>query len=105
LLSQKNLIVIGGGACGASTAAEAKHNDTSLNITILERGQFVSYASCPTPYFIANEIRAVDRLIALLPEKFRETGIETQLNMEVLNINCQSKKMNFSIRLCPLVFS
>lgn len=41
----KNLIVIGGGAAGASTAAEAKRGDPSLNITILEEGRFVSYAA------------------------------------------------------------
>jgi glycine/D-amino acid oxidase-like deaminating enzyme len=42
---RKNLIVIGGGAAGASTAAEAKRDDPSLNITILEEGRFVSYAA------------------------------------------------------------
>lgn len=41
----KNLVIIGGGAAGPSTAAEAKRNDPSLNITILESGRFVSFAS------------------------------------------------------------
>lgn len=41
----KNLMIIGGGAGGASTAAESKRNDPSLNITILEKGKFVSYAA------------------------------------------------------------
>lgn len=41
----KNLVIIGGGAGGASAAAEAKRNDPSLNVTILERGKFVSFAS------------------------------------------------------------
>jgi len=42
---ERNLVVIGGGAGGPSAAAEAKRRDPSLNITIVERGKFVSYAA------------------------------------------------------------
>jgi CoA-dependent NAD(P)H sulfur oxidoreductase len=41
----KNLVIIGGGAAGPSTAAEAKRNDPTLNVTIVEHGNFVSSAS------------------------------------------------------------
>lgn len=41
----RNLIIVGGGAGGPSTAAEAKRRDPGLNITIIERGEFVSFAS------------------------------------------------------------
>ncbi|MEN6620294.1 MAG: FAD-dependent oxidoreductase [Smithella sp.] len=90
---RKNLVIIGGGAGGASTAAEAKRNDPSLNVTILERGKFVSFASCPMPYYIADEIPTADRLIARTPEKFRETGIEVKLNTEVLSVNYEGKTL------------
>jgi NADPH-dependent 2,4-dienoyl-CoA reductase/sulfur reductase-like enzyme len=83
----KNLVIVGGGAGGASTAAEAKRNDSSLNVTILQEGKFVSYASCPTPYFIGDIIKDENKLIARTPEKFREGGIDVQLNTEVVNIN------------------
>ncbi|HOW56449.1 MAG TPA: NAD(P)-binding protein [Smithellaceae bacterium] len=42
---EKKLVIIGGGAAGPSTAAEAKRNNPSLNITIIEKGPHVSYAS------------------------------------------------------------
>jgi CoA-dependent NAD(P)H sulfur oxidoreductase len=42
---KKNVVIIGGGAAGPSTAAEAKRNEPSLNITILDKGKFVSYSS------------------------------------------------------------
>ena len=42
---KKNLVIIGGGAGGPSTAAEAKRRDPSLEVTILEAGEFVSYAA------------------------------------------------------------
>lgn len=97
----KNLIIIGGGAGGASTAAEAKRSDPSLNVTILERGKFVSYASCPTPYFIAGEIPSADKMIARSPEKFRETGIDVQLNTEVLNVNYEKKEIELQDKIMP----
>ena len=41
----KNLVIVGGGAGGPSVAAETKRRDPSMNITILEKGEFVSYAA------------------------------------------------------------
>ncbi len=41
----RKLVIIGGGAAGPSVAAEAKRGDPSLDITIVEQGEFVSYAS------------------------------------------------------------
>jgi len=83
----KNLVIIGGGAGGASTAAEAKRNDPSLKVTILQEGQFVSYASCPTPYYIGDLIKDANKLVARTPERFSQDGIDVQLNTQVININ------------------
>jgi glycine/D-amino acid oxidase-like deaminating enzyme len=41
----RRVVIIGGGAAGPSTAAEAKRRDPSLGITIIESGAYVSYAS------------------------------------------------------------
>lgn len=40
-----NVVIVGGGAGGASTAAEAKRRDPSLNVSLVERGDYVSYSS------------------------------------------------------------
>jgi L-2-hydroxyglutarate oxidase LhgO len=45
MLMGRNLIIVGGGAGGPSTAAEAKRRDPNLNVAIVERGEFVSYAA------------------------------------------------------------
>jgi len=83
----KNLVIIGGGAGGASAAAEAKRNNPDLNVTILQNGKFVSYASCPTPYFIGDTIKDENKLVARTPEEFRKRGVAVQLDTEVVNIN------------------
>ncbi len=41
----KHLVIVGGGAGGGSAAAEAKRNDPSLKITIVEKGKFVAFAA------------------------------------------------------------
>ncbi|HOJ52632.1 MAG TPA: NAD(P)-binding protein [Syntrophales bacterium] len=41
----KRVIIVGGGAGGASAAAEAKRNDPSLEILIVEKGKFISFAA------------------------------------------------------------
>jgi len=41
----RQLVIVGGGAGGPSAAAEAKRRDPSLEITILEKGPYVSYAT------------------------------------------------------------
>jgi NADH dehydrogenase FAD-containing subunit len=40
----KNLVIVGGGAGGASVAAEAKRKDPSLSVIVIEQGEYVSSA-------------------------------------------------------------
>jgi len=83
----KKLIIIGGGAGGGSVAAEAKRNDPSLDVTILQSGKYVAYASCPTPYLIGGLIDHENKLIARTPEKFRQGGIDVQLGAHVTAVH------------------
>jgi hypothetical protein len=41
----KKLVVVGGGAGGPSAAAKAKRLDPALEVTILEAGEHVSFAT------------------------------------------------------------
>jgi len=41
----RKLVIVGGGAGGASVAAEAKRGDSSLSIVMLEQGKYVSTAA------------------------------------------------------------
>jgi protoporphyrinogen oxidase len=41
----KKLVVVGGGAGGPSAGARAKRVDPSLDVTILQAGDYVSYAA------------------------------------------------------------
>jgi NADH dehydrogenase FAD-containing subunit len=41
----EKLVVVGGGAGGPSAAAKAKRVDASMEVTVLQAGDYVSYAS------------------------------------------------------------
>lgn len=83
----KHLVIVGGGAAGPSVAAEARRRDPELRITMFERGDYVSYAACPMPYYIGDYIKDYRRLIIRTPEEFIKTGVEVKLRTNVEGID------------------
>ena len=57
------IVVIGGVACGPKAAARARRIDPTADITIIERGELLSYAGCGMPYYIQGEIQTADELM------------------------------------------
>lgn len=64
------LIIVGGVAGGATAAAKARRENESAEITIYERGQFISFANCGLPYYIGGEIHDRNNLLIMTPERF-----------------------------------
>ena len=52
----KNVVIIGGVACGSKVAARLRRLDPEAAITVLERGYFPSYAGCGMPYFLSGVV-------------------------------------------------
>jgi len=64
-MKEKNrIVIIGGVAAGPKAAARARRRDPNADITIVERGELLSYAGCGLPYYVqgviedARELRA-----------------------------------------------
>ena len=47
---QMKIIIIGGVAGGATTAARIRRVDETAEIILLEKGKYISYANCGLPY-------------------------------------------------------
>lgn len=75
-------IIIGGVAGGASAAARLRRLDEKVEIVILERGEFVSFANCGLPYYIGGVIRTRSSLTLQTPESFK-----TRFNIDVRILN------------------
>jgi len=53
----KRVLIIGGVACGGKTAARLMRVDPEAEITILEKGEYLSYAGCGLPYYVGGVVK------------------------------------------------
>ena len=86
------VIIVGGVAGGAGTAARLRRNDESAEIIIMERGQYISYANCGLPYYVGGVITDKGALQLQTPERFHQRfGVDVRTESEVLSVNCTNK--------------
>jgi NADPH-dependent 2,4-dienoyl-CoA reductase/sulfur reductase-like enzyme/rhodanese-related sulfurtransferase len=82
------LLIIGGVAGGATAAARARRLDEHAEITVVERGPYVSYANCGLPYFISRDIEKRSQLLLQTPEGFdARYGVQVHVNTEALELD------------------
>ena len=73
------VIIVGGGACGASCATRLRRLDESCEITILERTNEISIANCGLPYYCSNVINDRDRILVSNPKKNKNISTLSEL--------------------------
>ena len=89
-----HLVVIGGVAGGATAAARARRVNERAEITLVERGPYVSFANCGLPYFIAGAIEDRERLLLQTPEGFqRRYRVNALLHTEATAIDRASNRV------------
>jgi NADPH-dependent 2,4-dienoyl-CoA reductase/sulfur reductase-like enzyme/rhodanese-related sulfurtransferase len=82
------LLIVGGVAGGASTAARARRLSEDAEIILFERGPDVSFANCGLPYYLGGEIAARDKLLVTTPERLRDRfrlDVRTQSSVEAID--------------------
>ncbi len=84
----KKVVIVGGVAGGASTAARLRRLDEQVEIVLLEKGDAISYANCGLPYYIGGIITDRDDLFVQTPEGMKKRfNIDVRVNHEVLRID------------------
>jgi NADPH-dependent 2,4-dienoyl-CoA reductase/sulfur reductase-like enzyme/rhodanese-related sulfurtransferase len=68
------IVIVGGVAAGPKAAARARRLDPQASITILEKGDYISYAACGLPFLISGEIPDVSHLLASPVGVMRDAG-------------------------------
>ena len=82
------VVIIGGGAAGASCATRLRRLDENCEIIILERTDEVSIANCALPYYCSDVIEDRDNILVSTPIRFKNMfNIDVYLNTEVIDIN------------------
>jgi NADPH-dependent 2,4-dienoyl-CoA reductase/sulfur reductase-like enzyme/rhodanese-related sulfurtransferase len=88
------LLIIGGVAGGATAAARARRVSEAADITVVERGPYVSYANCGLPYFISRDIASRGKLLLQTPEGFdRRYRVKVMVETEALEIDRAAKRV------------
>ena len=91
-MNQLKIVIIGGVAGGASAAAKARRINETAQITIFEKGPYMSYANCGLPYHISGEIARKEKLILQKPENFKKRfNIDVYVLHEVMAVNPDRK--------------
>ena len=62
-------MIIGGVAGGATAAARLRRRDENMEIVVLEKGDYISFANCGLPYYIGDGIKSRDALLLQTPER------------------------------------
>ncbi len=90
----EKLLIIGGVAAGATAAARARRLSESAEITLLERGPYVSYANCGLPYFIGGDIQKREALLLQSPQGFYSRyRVNVQVNTEAVELDLAGKRV------------
>ena len=92
-MEKRSVIIIGGDAAGMSAAAKAKRVNPNLEITVFEKGEYISYSQCGLPYYIGGVNPERGRLIARVPEDFEKQNISVLTRHEVTAIDVEKKKV------------
>lgn len=86
------VLIVGGVAGGATTAARLRRMDEQAEIIVFERGAYISYANCGLPYYIGGSIRERDRLFVQTPEAFsKRFKTQVRVNSEVIAVDRANK--------------
>ena len=87
-------VIVGGVAGGMSAATRLRRLDENMEIVIVEKGPYVSFANCGLPYFVSGEISNRDDLLVQTPEKLKARfNLDVRVNSEVTTIDKDNKKV------------
>ncbi|EKQ52814.1 MULTISPECIES: CoA-disulfide reductase [unclassified Clostridium] len=78
----KKIIIVGGVAGGASTAARLRRLDENAEIIMVEKGEYISFANCGLPYYIGETIDERGKLIVQTVEE-----MSSKFNLDIRNLN------------------
>lgn len=97
--SSIRILVVGGVAGGATAAARARRLNESAEITLLEKGPYVSFANCGLPYYISRDIQKRSSLLMQTPEGFfSRYRVDVKLDCDVFAIDRMNRKVHAKTR-------
>jgi NADPH-dependent 2,4-dienoyl-CoA reductase/sulfur reductase-like enzyme len=91
-------VVVGGDAAGLSAASKLKREAPGREVVVFEKGRWVSYAHCGTPYFVKGDVDGLTDLLSLTPEDVTERDIALHREHEVTALDTDRKTVTVQPR-------
>ena len=94
------VVIIGGVAAGPKTAAKIMRLSPQAEVTLLEKGKFISYAGCGLPYYVSGVVKEQKDLMSTPIRVLRDPAffqkvknIKVLTETEALEIDCARKRV------------
>jgi NADPH-dependent 2,4-dienoyl-CoA reductase/sulfur reductase-like enzyme len=85
-MARDPFVVVGGDAAGLSAASKFGR-ESDREVIVFEKGRWISYAHCGTPYFVEGSVERLTDLLSLSPADARERGIDLRRGHEVVAVD------------------
>ena len=88
------ILVVGGVAGGAGVCARLRRNNEQLEIIMLEKGEYISFANCGLPYYIGDVITDKGALQVQTPKGFsKRFNVDVRTFSEVVEVDSKLKRV------------
>ena len=88
----KKVLIIGGVAAGLKSAAKLRRCDPEAQITVIERGELVSYGACGLPYYVSGDVDDIKHLMMTPAGALRDISFFKNVkNIDVMNKTLATK--------------
>lgn len=86
-------MVIGGNPGGMAAISQARKGKPDLDVVVIEKGSWTSYAACGIPFVVGGEIDGIERLVARSVEQHRATGTDVRIRHEATTIDLEQQEV------------
>jgi len=91
------IVVVGGGAAGASAASRAKKLNPNAEVILIEKTKMITHGPCGIPYLVEGLVKSKEDLITYSPEEFeRDRGIKVRINTQAIDIDSDKKTITLA---------
>ncbi len=88
----KTVVIVGGVAGGAGSAARLRRLSEETKIIMLEKGEFISFANCGLPYYLSGVISEKERLLVQTVGGFsKRFNVDVRTFSEAIGVDVQAK--------------
>ncbi|MEM3444358.1 MAG: FAD-dependent oxidoreductase [Thermoplasmata archaeon] len=95
MMSNRKLVIVGGGAAALSAAMNARKENRDIQITMFSEEKVLPYSRCGLPFTLDGEIPDVRNLITQKENFFKIIKVNPRLRCKVTNIDPDARKVTY----------